>query len=496
MKARCAGLPGATPRRLPIGTRTRWSAILSVLLLVALPLGATADPAAIPADADWALVTPAAGAGARTAAELAGLADTRGLQQGFAAGIARGLGVDPFDPAALEAAGIDPAAPLAFGSRGGVELAALQLRAGDDGGSFARWLDSLGEVESAGPHGGWQIQLVRSGGRPAAALARKGAARITARLVEPRGDLLATLRRAIDGHARAGGLAKVPLFRAAAAQADNAPWTVWWKGASSQVAIGLRPRGRHLDVSGRVSLQQPLGPVSTEAAWPQAALPSDLLLARLHLAPASRPQVAQQIAHLLARICGTCTAEQGRAAGQTLARLLAGPAALAIHSVDVPFLVGDRDPAELPFAWLAQTTDPAAARTQLAALAQRLGAEGTGPWSVTTGRQAIHFGLQGDRLYVASDRALGERLLAATSGPARGPGDPLAITIAPPAIDRALAGLGLGDAMRGGARGTLFAIRLQLGPLLRASGPFELGARPMEGGVLQVRGSWLLRRDP
>ncbi len=477
-------------------------AFAAALLLFALP---TAAPAAtkpeagpIPGDATWALVAPTAAQGAAAGKALAAAADTRGLQRGFANGLQSGLGFHPFDADALSAAGVDLQQPIAFGSSGGVELAAVYLADGATSAHLERWLDGVGKAEAAGTHRGWSVHVARKGDRIEAAYALGGRRAITARLVEPRGDVRAVLHRAIEGALGARSSLAAQAQFDAARKAVTAPWYVWRRGRDVTVATALTleaPDELRMQGHAHVRAQEPL--LGSGSAYPAARAQGDLLLARMVLSRESRTAqgaVSQGVRFLLEQACGTCDDATRAREASRIAASLAGPAALAVSQLDASAIQGDRiGPGATPFAWVAQVRDPAAAARTLDNAAKALGAAGERDRSVPSAIGTLHFGLRGDRLYVASDAALRDRLLAATEGAASGKGAPFELTVEPRRIGQALAGLSVRDALRGGLVAQLFALRVQLGPLLGESGPLQLQAAPQGKGAYRIDARWDLR---
>ena len=474
-------------------------AAVALLLLPAVALAA-ARPAAgpMPDDAAWALVAPKAADGAAAGTALLGAADTRGLQQGFAAGLRNGVGFDPFDAGALAAAGVDLELPMVFGTSAGVDLAAVHLHKDGPGTAhLERWLATAGTAAPAGAHRGWQLHLATRADRTEAAYAIAGNQAITARLSAPSGDVRAALRKAID--AALGGkasLANQPLFASARRDAA-APWYVWLRRPDATVAAGLWFEApQRLRLKGRAQPRRAQAILGSGAAWPAAHLDGALLFGRFELARQARNAggaASESVRWLLEQACATCDGATIDRAANALAATLAGPAALAVSRIDTAKIRGDRlAPDATPFAWVASLRDPAAAQRALATLSARIGAPGTDR-TVPSALGPLLFGIRGDRIYVATDAALRDRLLAATEGRASGDGPPLRLAIDPRLLGSALGDLSVRDALGGGLRAALFAARLQLGPLLQASGPFTLDATEQGGGTYRVDATWELR---
>ncbi len=468
---------------------------LLALLLTAWPFLAGAA-AAVPTDASWAILAPKAGEGAAMGRALQQAADTRGLQQGFAAGLRAGLGFDPFDAATLEAAGVALDQPLAIASRSGVELASVTLRPGEQGTAhLAAWLKPLGEVQAGKVHRGWKIQLATRGEKVVAGHATRGATAVTARLAAAGGDVAATLRAAIDASAGNRSLEAAPLFSAVRREAA-APWLLWIRREAGTTAAAVGLEGDRLRIRGRTSARNAGDWLGTGAAFPGAAGGEGLLLARIALSPAARKAggpAAGGVRFLLGQACPACDPRALSRQANTLAPLLAGPAALALSRLELRALEQGWSPAATPFAWVAAVRDPAAAALWLEQTAKLVGAAGSVDRSVDTPIGPLSFGLRGKRLFVASDAGARDRLLAATGGAASGQGAPLSATIDPTALGRALAGLSVTDALRGGLLGSLFAVRLQLGPLLQGSGPLQVEAAPVGKGTYRFDASWDLQ---
>lgn len=453
----------------------------------ALPPPWNAAAARLPDDVDWALVADEAGRAAAMAVAAGEAARAGGLLRSLGAGFRAGVAWDPFDPGALAAAGVDAARPMALGAWRGVELATASLVEGADAHVDA-WLRGVGAPGPASTRRGWTIRTAITGERAVAAMARKGAAAITARLVDPAGDLLAAVHAAVDAAEGTRPLARVPWL----VLRPGDPWIAWLRLDQGSVSAGLRLDGSRLSFAGIAHLPRTPAPVAPKrAAFPGVAPTGDLLLLRLHLAP-DRPEVAQGVRWLVARACPACPGKEAVVA--RLAQHLAGPAALAVEQVDLR-AADALDPATIPFAWIAQVDRREAAAAALAAVARALGAtEAAGAWRTPAGD--LHFGMRGDRLWVASRPALADRLLAAAGEQAAGAGDPIAATIVPERIGEALGALTLADALRGGPLAGLFALRLPLVPILAANGPVEVRAAPDRRSTWRIEGAWELAGPP
>ena len=476
--------------------------VLLLLVLLALPriASAAARPAdEVPADARWALVATTAGAGAAFAASLDAAADSRGLLGGFAAGLRNSVGWNPADAAALEAAGVALDRPLSIASLGDVELGAVHLRdAAAAERHLATWLAGAGETTSAATHRGWQIRTARREGRLVAAAAVRAGRAVTVRGVAPGADPLQAVHRAIDAAHGERSLAGEALFQQVPADAGT-PLRLWRRHGGDALVLRLRlEEGARLRLDGRARVPGAAGVLGSRAAFPTATPGADLLLVRLDLSPNHR-SVQGGIRWLLEQACPACPARFRAEEAQAAVRLLAGPAALAVSRLDLRAVEGDRlGPAATPFAWVAQVRDAAAAGAWLDRVGARLGGTATNADDrvVETAIGRLHFGLRGARLYVASDPALRDRLLAATSGTVQGPGEPLQATLSPARIGESLAALTMSDVLRGGLLGGLFALRLQLGAMLRSSGPLHLRARPAGRDSFHLDSTWDLRAAP
>lgn len=469
-----------------------------LLLLLALPaVAAQPDPGSlVPAGASWALVAPSAGAGADNAAAfLQGPGSKSALLSGFGPALRSSLGLNPFEPGDLAGASTDLRAPLVLFSHQGLEV--LVIHFVDEAGARAhldKWLASAGEIADAPARRGYAIRTASSKGKPVAAWALQGKRAIAVRASGTK-DFAASLRALLDGNKT---LATVPTWRDAF-KSSTSPWRLFFHPAPqtiSAVALGLDWSGGRINTEGRVALVSREALLGSGAGFPGANVAGAFLVASGTVAPASLApggSVTSNLRWLVRQACGGCGQKEIDRLATELASSLAGPVVASVERLDEAGLrrSGTVRLTDAPFAWVA-ATKPGASQ-KLASAAKRFGAteQGPGSWLVQTEAGPLLFGTSGALVYAASDAGIRDRLLAAASAaPTKGDGPPLRLSLDPRAIARALDSLSVADALRGGKAGALFAARLEVGPLLKASGPVELEARPAGSGVLAVRGSW------
>jgi hypothetical protein len=378
------------------------------------------------------------------------------------------LSLDPRHPETLSAAGIDPAGPLtlSLGNTGRVSCSRLA----DPKAFLARAASALGaegrEVKPTTSGGLTTVSVPRDmGGHAGYAL--KGSevcafSSVSSGFVDD-GSGKALLKQASQLVSRAAR----PDARLSAV-----PGLLYLIIPGQKLVMGVGASGTELRLEGS-SAGLPLPAFQAAGPSPYGAMkPDGLLFSRAHVAPASVSHAVGNVSSRIQQVCPECPSTQVDALTRAVARNLTGHTLLRVEEVKV---TGSLRTPEARFfaprqALAAELTDPAAVKAALAPLAKFPGAtalEDGHALAVKGGTLLVR--LSGRHLVVGNDEAATQALLATL--PSQGAKRERAVdfTLDPKRVSRGLAQVSLMDVMKDKKLAGLFAIAVELGPLLGKS---------------------------
>jgi hypothetical protein len=205
--------------------------------------------------------------------------------------------------------------------------------------------------------------------------------------------------------------------------------------------------------------------------------------------------MARGLAGQLARACPGCDARAAERAADVLGPLLTGHVLLHVEGFRLrpPPRTREARYFALRHGWAAEIKDAPGAARALEALASARGFRKAGGGVVlATPDGEVQVGLSGNHLYVANDAGARQSLLAGLKGAAPGKlahgleGEFEALP-----LGKALSGVSVLDAVGNAEAAGLFALALELGPLLRASGTVTVSA-DAAGTAQRFRLEWPL----
>jgi hypothetical protein len=378
------------------------------------------------------------------------------------------LSLDPRRPETLTAAGIDPAGPLTLSldNTGRVSCSrltdpkAFQARAADV-------LDAEGrEVKPSTAGGVTTVSVARDmGGHAGYAL---------------KGNEVCAFS-SLGGGFVDDGAGKVLLKEASrlvsrAAKPDArlsaVPGLLYLVVPGRKLVMGVSASDTELRLEGS-SAGLPLPSFQAPGTSPYGAMkPDGLLFSRARVAPASLSHAVGSVSGRLQQVCPECPPSEVDALARTVARYLTGHTLLRVEEVKVRGSL--RSPEGRFFAprqaLAAELTDAGAVKAALASLAKFPGAtalEDGHALSVKGGTLLVR--LAGRHLVVGNDEAATQTLLAAL--PPQGAKLERAVdfTLDPKRVSQGLAQVSLMDVMKDKQMAGIFAIAVELGPLLGKS---------------------------
>jgi hypothetical protein len=203
-------------------------------------------------------------------------------------------------------------------------------------------------------------------------------------------------------------------------------------------------------------------------------------LLRARLDAARTGAQARALASTLSRACRECDGRAVDRAVEALAAQLTGQVLLHLEGFRLkpPPRTHLARYFALRHAWVAEMKDAAAADKALGLLASARGLRRAGGGVVlATEDGEVQVGLSGNHLYVANDARARQSVLAALPGAKQAPlPHGLVAELDAQALGKALGGVSLLDAVGNTEAAGLFAVALEAGPLLRASGVLSLHA--------------------
>jgi len=436
---------------------------LALTLLAATP----APPRAHPASDGWAHVPRLdALSGLGEFSRVAGRSSPLLRSAVFSEELLPLLQVDVTDAKALAAAGLDAAAPFTASLLPAGRVACFGL---SDPAAFRARGDTA--LRQEGPAWPGNIPGVTS----AAAL----------RGTEPGlGYVVKGKLACITSAPRAGGAA---LLKSAAKLLGPPAPPAGWKegkglpgdffiGTKDGAVMGVRASAAGLSVEGRApglpfGLPGPLGAGTSPYAGVTRTGPG-LLRARLDAARTGAH--ARALASTLARACRECDGRAVDRAAEQLAQQLTGHVLLHVEGFRLkpPPRTHLARYFALRHAWAAEVKDAGATARALESLGAARGMRRAGGGTVmATPDGEVQLGLSGNHLYVANDAGARQSVLAALPGATPGQlAHGLEAELEAAALGKALGGVSVLDAVGNAEAAGFFALALEAGPLLRASG--------------------------
>jgi hypothetical protein len=427
------------------------------------PVGAA--PVIVPARATWALVTPRLSDLSRDAGAWLDAAGAHSslFSRPNVTRLWPGL-PDLLDPAAVSAAGFDPAAPAAIFEVYGATFLSLGIRPGPTRRTLDQWLSTHGAVRKP-VRGGFKAALHEG---DIAAAYRIAGSRATLYIGGRRGGI-------------AGKLAQVGGGKGAALSGKGHRLVVRGPGMEllgqvvlSAKGVGLQGQLSGLPWNGAVAVADPAAP---GMGWAVVRLPL--------FEPEPHPAARHLARRLITFLCPGC--DGGALATRALGSLN-GAFALRLLEIEARPLRGPRPERALLSA------------TRLAALFQ---VDGGGPAAALLGELARPVGRQvgQGRLPLGEHAALTAPggLLQLEVGEASAPpwGEPrlepaVEASLDPRRVAALLERFGLGDLALGGLPAALAYARVEVGGLLARSGPITVQGKLVGSGQLDLSANWPL----
>jgi hypothetical protein len=407
------------------------------------------------------------------------------------------LSFDPRQPDTLTSAGIDPGGPLTVSVRQGGRISCTRLtdpRAFQE--KAAARLVSLGgktEVKPGTSGGVTTVSLpLESGGRAGYALKGQEACAFHVSgggFVED-GEDQVLLKEA----ARLVGKAPRPDTRLA-----KVPGVLYVLLPERGMVVGLEGSGTELRLEGTATAL-PLPPFQSSGTSPYGQMkPEGLLVSRGRVAPAGVTQAVGSVRARIQRVCPSCPPAEVSAVARGVAERLTGHVLVVVDSVrSRPNL---RTPEGRFFAprqaLAAEVTDAAAMKAALAPLAKFPGAkvlEDGYALDVKGGTVLVR--RKGRHLVVGNDEEVAQSLVAAL--PQEGAKQPHAVdfTVEPKRLARGLNQVSLMDVVNDQQLAGLFAVGLELGPLLAQSERISGWLDSASGGAHRFSSTWTLPASP
>jgi hypothetical protein len=378
------------------------------------------------------------------------------------------LPLDPQRPETLTAAGIDPAGPLTLSLDSTGRVSCVRLT---DAKAFqARAAAALGaegrEVKPSTASGVTTVSVPRDmGGHAGYALKGNEAcafSSLSSGFVEE-GWGKALLKES----SRLVGRAPKPDARLSAV-----PGLLYIVAPGRKLVLGVGASATELRLEGS-SAGLPLPAFQAAGTSPYGAMkPEGLLFSRARVAPASLGHAVGNVSSRIQQVCPDCPPAEVDALARTVARHLTGHTLLRVEEVKVR---GSLRTPEARFfaprqALAAELTDAAAVKAALAPLAKFPGARALEDGHALTVKGGTLFvRLSGRHLVVGNDEAATQTLLAAL--PSQGARLERAVdfTLDPQRVSRGLAQVSLMDVVKDKQLAGIFAIAVELGPLLGKS---------------------------
>jgi hypothetical protein len=407
------------------------------------------------------------------------------------------LSLDPRQPDTLTSAGLDPAGALTVSVRRGGRISCTRLK---DPKAFqeqaAARLASLGSKAPVKPGTSGGVTTVslplESGGRAGYAL--KGQEACAFHTVG--GDLVEAGEEKLLLKEASRLVGKAPRADARLTQVSGALYVLL---PGHGTVVGLDGDGTQLRLEGTATAL-PLPPFQASGTSPYGTMkPEGLLFSRVRVAPAGVAQAVGSVRASLQQVCPSCPPAEVATLARAVAERLTGHVLLVVDSVKSrPNL---RSPEGRFFAprqaLAAEVTDAAAMKAALAPLARFPGAQVLEDgYALEVKGGTVLLRQKGRHLLVGNDEAV-TRSLAQALLPEGGK-QPHAVdfTVDPKRLARGLNQVSLMDVVNDQQLAGLFAIGLELGPLLAQSERISGWLDSASGGAHRFSSTWTLPASP
>jgi hypothetical protein len=407
------------------------------------------------------------------------------------------LSLDPSQPDTLTSAGIDPAGPLTVSLRNGGRISCTRLK---DPKAFqekaAAMLASAGskaEVKPTTAGGVTTVSVPReSGGRTGYALKGSEACAFSSAgggfTDDGQGPVL------LKETSRLVGRAPKP-----DARLGQLPGVFYVLVPKRGLVVGVDGSGSELKLEGTAA-GLPLPAFQASGTNPYGAMkPEGLLFSRARVAPAGVTQAVGSVRASIQQVCPTCPAAEVSSVARAVAERLTGNVLMVVDSVrsrpDLRTQVGRFFATRQAFA--AEVTDAAAMKTALAPLAKLPGVKALEDgYALEVKGGAVHVRQKGKHLVVGNDEAVAQSLLGAL--PQEGAKLPHAVefTVDPKRLARGLNQVSLMDVVSDQQLAGIFAVGLEMGPLLANSERITGWLDSTSGGAHRFSAFWTLPAAP
>jgi hypothetical protein len=265
------------------------------------------------------------------------------------------------------------------------------------------------------------------------------------------------------------------------------------------MVVGVDGSGSELKLEGTAS-GLPLPPFQASGTSPYGAMkPEGLLFSRARVAPAGVSQAVGSVRASIQQVCPTCPAAEVSAVARAVAERLTGNVLMVVDSVrsrpNLRTNEGRFFASRQAFA--AEVTDAAAMKSALAPLAKLPGAKALEDgYALEVKGGTVHVRQKGKHLVVGNDEAVAQSLLGAL--PSEGGKQPHAVdfTVDPKRLARGLNQVSLMDVVSNEQLAGIFAVGLEMGPLLANSERITGWLDSTSGGAHRFSTTWTLPAAP
>ncbi|WP_309890463.1 hypothetical protein [Archangium sp.] len=409
--------------------------------------------------------------------------------------------LDPSQPDTLSALGIDPTGPITLSLRGGGRVSCTRLT---DAKAFqqkaAGMLATLGsttkEVKPTTSGGVTSVNLPReSGGRVGYALKGQEACAFSSTgggfVDDGQGQVL--LKESVRLVGRAPK---------ADAKLGQLPGVLYVQVPGRGMVVGLDGTGSELRLEGTAT-KLPLPAFQASGASPYGAMkPEGLLFSRARVAPVGVSQAVGGVRANIQRVCPTCPADQVSSVARAVAERLTGNVLVVVDSVKSrPNLRTTEGRFFAPRqALAAEVTDAAAMKAALAPLAKLPGARALEDgYALDVKGGTVFVRLKGKHVVVGNDEEVARSITSLVGAlPAEGAKSPHAVdfTVDPKRLARGLKQVSLMDVVSEQQLAAMFAVGLELGPLLANSEQITGWLDSATGGAHRFSALWTLPATP
>ena len=283
------------------------------------------------------------------------------------------------------------------------------------------------------------------------------------------------------------------------ARLGQLPGSVYVLMPERGMVVGVDGSGSELRLEGTAT-ELPLPPFQAAGTSPYGAMkPEGMLVSRARVAPSGVAQAVGGVRASIQQVCPACPSAQVSAVARAVAERLTGNVLMVVDSVrSRPNL---RTPEGRFFAprqaLAAEVTDAAAMKAALAPLAKFPGARTLEDgYALNVQGGSVFVRLKGRHLVLGNDEAVAQSLV--TGLPQEGAKLPHAVdfTMDPKRLSRGLNQVSLMDVVSQQELAAIFAVGLELGPLLANSERISGWLDSTSGGAHRFSSTWTLPASP